>query len=376
MRFIDANYVEYTPRKWLTFDDVLLLPNRSDVPSRNSEKLDLSSNFTSGVGMKLPIISSNMDTITEGKMAIAIGRAGGQGILHRFYKTKVEWLKDILSVEEAGLLPAFSIGVAKDDTKLVEEILNRLKQPKCVVTVDVAHGHHQLVFDQVRRLALGFANNINIIAGNVCTPEGAAYLVSAGANGVKVNVGNGSLCTTRLITGHGCPSLSTIINIRRALHGMQTNTTLIADGGIRNSGDIVKALAAGADSVMIGGLLAATNETPGQTYSKNVGIGGVFYEESTNARELYKKYRGQSSEEFNEEINKTNVTPEGESQYVPCNGSVTDILNNLTGGIRSGLSYAGCYTLKQLFERSSFIELSNHGFTEGTPHGLMRNAHE
>jgi IMP dehydrogenase len=369
MRFVDANYIEYTPRKWLTFDDVLLLPNRSDVPSRNSEKLDLSSHFTSGVGMRLPIISANMDTITEGKMAIAMGKAGGQGILHRFYKSKAEWLKDILAVEEAGLLPAFSIGVSKDDVKLVEEILNRLKQPKCVVTVDVAHGHHQLVFDQVRRLALGFANNINVIAGNVCTPEGAAYLVSAGANGVKVNVGNGSLCTTRLITGHGSPALSTIINIRRALHGMQTNTTLIADGGIRNSGDIVKALAAGADSVMIGSLFAGTNETSGNYYDINH---QVFNGNTEDVSGLYKKYRGQSSEEFNEEINKTNVTSEGESQYVPCKGAVADIINNLAGGIRSGLSYAGCYTLKDLFNKSSFIELSNHGFTEGTPHGLKQ----
>lgn len=371
MRFIDANYIEYTPRKWLTFDDVLLLPNRSDVPSRNSEKLDLSSHFTSGVGMRLPIISANMDTITEGKMAIVMGKAGGQGILHRFYKSKTEWLKDILAVEEAGLLPAFSIGVSKDDVRLVEEVLNRLKQPKCVVTVDVAHGHHQLVFDQVRRLALGFSNNINVIAGNVCTPEGAAYLVSAGANGIKTGVGGGSVCTTRQVTGHGCPSLSTIINIRRALHSMQTNTTLIADGGIRNSGDIVKALAAGADSVMIGGLFAGTDETPGNYYDINHQI---FNGNTEDIRGLYKKYRGQSSGEFNEEINKTNVTPEGESQYVPCKGTVTDIINNLAGGIRSGLSYAGCYTLKDLFNKSSFIELSNHGFTEGTPHGLMRDA--
>lgn len=211
MRFIDANYIEYTPRKWLTFDDVLLLPNRSDVPSRNSEKLDLSSHFTSGIGMRLPIISANMDTITEGRMAIAMGKAGGQGILHRFYKSKTEWLKDILAVEEAGLLPAFSIGVSKDDVRLVEEVLNRLKQPKCVVTVDVAHGHHQLVFDQVRRLALGFANNINVIAGNVCTPEGAAYLVSAGANGVKVGVGGGCfLPGTKITTLNGLKNIEDI----------------------------------------------------------------------------------------------------------------------------------------------------------------------
>lgn len=180
-----------------------------------------------------------------------------------------------------------------------------------------------------------------------------------------------SMCTTRQITGHGCPSLSTIINIRRALHGMQTNTTLIADGGIRNSGDIVKALAAGADSVMIGSLLAGSDETPGDLFVKN---NNDFYKMVTDDiykdNVLYKKYRGQSSEEFNEEINKTNVTPEGEAQYVPCKGAVADIINNLAGGIRSGLSYAGCYNLKQLFERSSFIELSNHGFTEGTPHGL------
>lgn len=373
MRFVDATYWDgQGSRSWLSYDDVTIVPGFSDIPSRKSDQINLSTQFTAGVSMNIPIISANMDTITEGEMAVAMAKSGGYGILHKYYKDKNKWLDHILEIESLGVVPSFSVGVAKEDVRLIEEVLNRLKKPNCVVTVDVAHGHHQMVFDQVRRLKLGFPNHINVIAGNICTPAGASFLIDAGADGLKCCVGGGSLCTTRRVTGCGVPNLSSIMQVRRAINGRQSNTTLIADGGIRESGDIVKALAAGADSVMIGGLLAATSETPGKTYSRISGIGGIFYEESTTAKTLYKKYRGQSSREFNEEMNKNDVAPEGESQYVQCKGPVTPLINELCMGLRSGMSYIGAKNLKELQQKAVFIEITHNAHIEGTPHGITK----
>ena len=373
MNFIDANSVEYTPDKWLAFDDVMLVPKPSDLDSRNDPKINLSAKFTSKLWLPNPIIAANMDTVTGPEMVKALYSQGCYGILHRFFPSKEEYLNAITDVYNNTKGVAISIGATPSDVDIVEEILNTVGQQNIIVCVDVAHGHLTKCSDQVARLRRRFDQRIQIIAGNICTAAAAADLIGKGVDAIKVGVGNGSMCTTRLVTGHGIPQLSAIMQCRRAINAMRTNTALIADGGIRHAGDIVKALAAGADSVMVGNLLAATTEAPGELYGyvadddKYV----VVNQNHTLWKMLYKKYRGQSSQNFMEDIGKTNVAPEGEHEYLPYRGSVAPIVKQLIQGIRSGLTYSGCSTIEELSQNATFIEITDHGYTESTPHGKI-----
>ncbi len=394
MRFVDANYVEYQPTKWLTYDDVLLVPNMSRLTSRNDPRISLATRITSGIPMQMPLVSANMDTVTEGDMAVAMHKAGGIGILHRFYQikygdtAKTIWLNDIKKIAAAGGVPAFSIGLDPKDIDIVEEALKAIasvtgKKPEAIVCVDVAHAHTEMMYHHIKKLSLAYAGNIQIIAGNVATPMGAKMLVDAGAHAIKVGVGGGSVCSTRIINGHGIPNLTAISQIRRALHGMQSNATLIADGGVRNSGDIAKALAAGADCVMLGRLFAGTTEAAGKECYINPdpkADRGYFSLEDLQAMrlpnecdyKLMKLYRGQSSAEFNKELGKTNVTAEGVSMYVKHQGPVQSIITDLLGGVRSGLTYSGAGNLKDWYEMSTFVEITNAGQVESRPHGLIQ----
>lgn len=371
MRFVDANYVEYTPKHWLSFNDVSLMPNMSQLKSRNDPRIDLTTPFVGEINLKIPIISANMDLVTESKMAIAMSKLGGYGILHRFYESAYGskgweiFQQHIEELVQNKITPAISIGLNPNDQHIIDYVLT--KAPQVIVCLDIAHAHQEQVYNFLRKLRLAYPNDkVYIVAGNVCTPMGAMMLVQAGVNAIRVGIGCGSMCSTRLVTGHGTPQLTSIMNIRKALFGLESNVSLIADGGIRYSGDIIKALAAGADSVMIGRLFAGTTETP-----------GVFYDETFKEVEynplitnLYKKYRGQSSKEFNEALGKTNVAAEGVSSYVPHKGSVVDVVNELVGGIKSGMTYSGVSNLEQLYNQATFVELTEHGYTEGTPHGL------
>lgn len=375
MEFMDANGIIYMPSRWLTFDDVLLMPKSSMAESRNDPKINLSTRITSNMGIHIPIISSPMDTVTEAKMAIAMATKGGMGILHRFYgdARREAYFEDVKQVIEKTGNIAFSIGLSPEDLNLVEQILSYCNRPP-IVCIDVAHGHLRKNIEQVARVSKKFGNNIQIIAGNVATPVGVADLVKAGANGIRISVGSGSNCTTRRITGCGIPSLTCIMQARRTINALQSNTTLIMDGGIRNSGDIVKALAAGADCVMLGSLLAGTDETPGPTYYyeeikkeyKEVFPNDTFY-----STQFYKKYRGQASRDFMTDYGKNGVAAEGVSRYVSCKGSVFEVIDELIGGIKSGLTYSGVFNLEDLNEKATFIEITNAGYQEGLPHGLL-----
>lgn len=375
MNFIDANTVEYTPNKWLAFDDVLLMPKPSSLTSRNDPKISLQTKFTSNLWLQNPIISANMDTVTGVDMVNTMYSLGCYGILHRFYKSEEEYLEAIRQVYVATKSVAFSIGANASDIKFVETVFNTVGTKDVIVCVDVAHGHLRKCIDQVVRLRKQFGSGLQIIAGNVATAIGAFDLISAGANAIKVGVGNGSMCTTRLVTGHGVPQLSAIMQCRRAINATRTNTALIADGGIRRAGDIIKALAAGADTVMVGNLLAGTTEAPGELFSPNQdGTQLIVPKESiSDFKYLYKKYRGQSSQNFMEDIGKENVAAEGEHDYIPYRGSVVPIVKELLQGVRSGMTYAGVSTIESLSENATFIEISNHGYVESTPHGKKYN---
>jgi IMP dehydrogenase len=242
-----------------------------------------------------------------------------------------------------------------------------------IVCIDVAHGHLSKCIKQVSEVVKGFGPKVKVIAGNVATGIGAFDLINAGAHAIKVGVGDGSLWTTRVVTGHGVPQLSAIMQCRNAINASKTNTALIADGGVRNSGDIVKALAAGADTVMVGRLFAGTQETPGKVIFQD--RFGSYHEATEETmpvnQKRFKKYRGQSSQEFLESVGKNGVSAEGESQYVPYQGTVVNVLKELVGGIKSGMSYAGCTNLDKLSEYATFIEITHHGYIESQAHGLI-----
>jgi len=339
----------------LTFDDVLLVPGYSDINSR--EDISLEQEFL-GVKLRVPIISANMDLVTGANMAVAMNIAGGLGILHRFYSSWADEEEDITAVYNSAVDPlAISIGI-RDFTEIkhkltfIEEELDMRNHP-FIVTIDVAHGHHKRVEEVIVFIKDEYPQ-VKIIAGNVSTWDGYLFLAQAGADAVKVGIGPGSACTTRIVTGFGYPQLSAIVDINNRRTNMTKNWTnypaIIADGGIRSSGDIVKALAAGADVVMIGNLLAGTTETPGEVL------------ESVNGRR-FRRYRGQSIFGANGE----RYVKEGVSGFVEEKGPVANVIKYLAGGIRSGLSYVGALNLQELREYAEFIHVSAHTVHESNP---------
>lgn len=332
----------------LTFDDVLLVPTKSEVRSRKDPQL--SSQITRKQSLMTPIISANMDTVTEADMAIAMAKMGGLGIVHRFntIETQVQMLRQIQS-QGASLISA-SIGV-NDDFKERAQAL--VQAGANIITIDIAHGHSVTMMEVMKWLKDKFPQ-VEIIAGNVATPDGAFDLIQAGADAIKVGIGPGSMCTTRIITGCGVPQLSAIAMCAEV--GLEHGVPIIADGGIRTSGDIVKAFAAGASTVMLGSMLAGTIETPG---------------EIKNGR---KEYRGMASKSA--QTNWRGGVPEGmaaegESTKVSVKGHVKDVIHELCGGIRSGMSYLNATQLSEIRTKARFIEMSAAGTHESRAHGLQ-----
>jgi len=330
-----------------SFDDVLLVPQHSQVASR--QDVDLSTRLGS-LELKLPILSANMDTVTEGDMAVAMHKAGGAGVLHRF-ADRHDVQRWLFKCRDAGAPRIISKGLSEHD--FFEATYNAENAFDCIC-LDVAHGDHSRVISMIERIRER-CPNLDIIAGNVATGAAALGLVCAGANIIKVGIGPGSVCSTRIVSGHGMPQLSAIIEVRDALHTINTPTYIIADGGIRYPGDIVKALAVGADAVMLGSLLAATDEAPGERIVEH---GQVF-----------KTYRGMASREVQAE-KKGDQTPrvEGVSAKVPYRGPVSDTLNNLEAGIRSGLSYSGAMDLADFRDKAEFVVVTGNTLRENHPH--------
>lgn len=334
--------------EYLTFDDVLLVPQYSDIASRS--EVDLSHGR---LGLKAPIISANMDTVTEENMAIAMHNAGGLGIIHRFL-SKERLLQIISRCRSAGAKPAISIGINKDSDDLM---MAAIQAAVSIYTIDVAHGHHKGVIERIKQLRglTSHLKDIEIIAGNVVMPDGVKDLVEAGATIIKVGVGPGSMCTTRVITGHGFPQLSAILQCSEA--AKRYGVELIADGGIRNSGDIAKAIAAGADYVMVGKLFAGCDEAPGDKILRN--------------GSAVKQYRGMASREAQDAAKRAQRTPEGVATQVKATGPLEPIMNNLKGGLASALSYSGAHNIKEFKKNAKFIRVTHNSYIEGTPHGLF-----
>ena len=472
-------------REGLTFDDVLLVPKFSDIVSRS--QTDLTTQLSRNISINIPIISANMDTVTESTMAVTIAREGGIGIIHRFLTIQEE-VDEIHKVKRAGsviienpylinpeqtIQDAFKIMNEKqvsgllvtdssskligilterdvlfepvDCSKLVKDLMtkdvvsakpgidfqqakeilknNRIeklpltdehnkikglitsqdisnleKYPNAskdekgrplvgaavgvkgdfmqrtealldagvdVIVVDIAHGHSENAINTVKNIKKAFPN-CELIAGNVATAHGTEDLIKAGVDAVKVGVGSGSICITRVITGSGVPQLTAVLDCAKI--GNEHNIPIISDGGTRTSGDATKALAAGAHSIMIGGILGGTDESPGSTISKNGKRFKIYRGMASLGASLGRKSKDSGNAGLTDDLN--DYVAEGVEGMVPYRGSVTDIITQITGGIRSGLSYCGAHNIQQMQKNAEFIKISRAGFAESQPHDV------
>lgn len=332
----------------LTYDDVLLVPAKSAVRSRKDPQL--TSRVTRRFSIELPFISANMDTITEHQMAVAMGKMGGLGILHRFMPVEQQ-LQEVRLVKEAGCdLVAASIGVNEEGRERAEALV---KAGVKILTIDIAHGHSTAMIDTVKWLKDKFGDRADLIAGNVATPEATEELIEAGADAIKVGIGPGSMCTTRVITGCGVPQLTAVAWCVQAAEGH--GVPIIADGGLKSSGDIVKAFAAGAESVMLGSLLSGTLETPGQIHF------GKKHYRGMASRAAQVSWRGGLPE---------GMAPEGEATSVPVKGHLKDVVHELAGGLRSGMSYVNASQFSEIRKNARFMEMTGNGFRESGAHGV------
>jgi IMP dehydrogenase len=327
-------------RLGLSYGDVLLVPQRSPVDSRDD--VDLSTRLTDGLELPTPLLSAPMDTVTGAETAVALGRAGGLGVVHRF-QTVPEQAAAVREASDAGVPVGAAVGVDEDAGARAGALL---EAGAALLVVDVAHGHLERCLDAVADLRAAFPD-ADLAAGNVVTPAGVADLAAAGADCVKVGVGPGSHCTTRRVTGAGVPQLTAVSDCAGAAreHGV----SLVADGGVRASGDVVKALVAGADAVMLGGLFAGTDEAPGEVVEHD--------------GRRYKRSRGMATAAANERrSDKTaDAAPEadeGVEGLTEHRGPLADVVATLSAGVRSGLSYCGGHTVAAARERAEFVRVA------------------
>ena len=331
-------------KETLTFNDVLMVPQYSDITSRS--QVSTSRYLDRKVWLDLPVISSPMDTVTENKMATCMSDAGGLGIIHR-YNTIEQQCNTVNMVHG---VKAAAIGMTGD---YKERAMALFEAGTRILCVDVAHGHHAMMKVCLEDLKSTFGDALHVIAGNVATLEAYNDLADWGADSIRVGIGGGSICSTRLVSGHGVPTLQSVLDCARS----DRNVPIIADGGLKTSGDMVKALAAGADFVMVGSLLAGTSATPGEVFKGSDG-------------KRYKVYRGMASSAAQKDWRGKSSSPEGISTTVPYKGSTENILADLRGGIQSGCSYSGARNIDELREKCQFIKQTLAGQNESFTHIL------
>ena len=333
----------------LTYDDVLLMPRHCEITSRSTPNLESRLTKTKKIG--LPFIAANMDTVTEVAMAKKMSELGAHGILHRFMTTEeqVQMVKELLKYKTNYHYVSASVGVKEEGMRRADALADAGVE---ILTLDIAHGDSVMMLETLTYIKKNHPQ-IEVIAGNVAMPDGVQRFIDAGADAIKVGIGPGSMCTTRIITGCGVPQLTAVslcVSIAKKF-----DIPVIADGGIKTSGDIVKAFAAGAETVMLGSMLSGTLETPGEIQ------GGM------------KKYRGMASKDaqvsWRGEMQQ-GMAPEGESRLIPCKGSVENVIHELAGGVRSGMTYLNAMNLADIASNALFMEMSSNGVTESRPHGM------
>ncbi len=341
----------------LTFDDVLILPRYSSVlPS----KTDISFKLTNKITLKVPFLSSAMDTVTESKMAIAIGQEGGIGIIHRNLNINNQSL-EVKKVKNKKLLVGAAVGTNKEDLFRAKSLVDSGTD---LIVIDTAHGHSEKVLNTLSKLKK-VVGNIPICVGNIATGEAAKKLYDSGADIIKVGIGPGSICTTRMVAGIGVPQISAIMDVKKAIN--KKKIKIISDGGIKFSGDIAKALAAGADAIMMGSIFAGTDESPGKKFK----IGGKIFKQYRGMGSIGAMSAGSASRYFqNNQQDKSKFVPEGVEGRVEYKGKVSKIIYQLQGGLRSSMGYIGAKNLNEINKRAKFVKITKAGFYESMVHSV------
>tara|TARA_Y100001958_G_scaffold156767_1_gene150188 strand:- start:1078 stop:2154 length:1077 start_codon:yes stop_codon:yes gene_type:complete len=341
----------------LTFDDVTLTPQYSKVlPTDVSTKTYLSKNLH----LDIPIISSAMDTVTESKMAIAIAREGGIGVIHRNLSIDRQ-IKEIQKVKSKGLKVGAAVGTNESEFSRVKNII---KLGVDLIVVDTAHGHSQKVADIIMKINKIKTKKTTLCAGNIATANAAKFLCKLGVDLIKVGIGPGSICTTRLVAGIGVPQLSALLDVKK---GLKKNVKMISDGGIKFSGDIAKALAAGADAVMVGSLLAGTSEAPGKIIKKK----GKLFKVFRGMGSVGAMNKGSADRYFQKkQKDKSKYVPEGVEGLIKYKGDAKKTLHKLVGGLRSSMGYLGAPQIKILTKNAKFVKITKAGFYESMVHSI------
>ena len=342
----------------LTFDDVTLAPKYSDIlPS----EVDTSIILSKFLKLKIPLLTSAMDTITESKMAIAIAKAGGIGIIHRNLNIKKQ-VQEIKKVKKQNLLVGAAVGAGSNELARAKAIL---KEGINMIVVDTAHGHTKKVSEMIKFIKKEKNSKTALCAGNIATAEAARYLDKLGVDIIKVGIGPGSICTTRLVAGIGVPQLTAILNVRNAIK--KSKVKIISDGGIKYSGDLAKAFAAGADAVMIGSLFAGTDETPGKLIKKN----GKLFKSFRGMGSVGAMNKGSADRYFqSKQKDNSKYVPEGVEGLAKYKGKVSKVIFKLVGGLRSSMGYLGSKQIKYLRKKPQFIKITKAGFYESMVHNV------
>ena len=370
-----SNWDTKFTKKGLTFDDVLLIPAESHVLPN---EVDLSTQLADNIKLNIPLISAGMDTVTEGAMAIAMALQGGLGVVHKnmSIQAQASEVANVKSVvvpsnatkaavdDQNRLLCAAAVGVTSDTFERAEALLEAGAD---AIVIDTAHGHSAGVLRKIKEFREHFPKQ-TLIAGNVATGDATRALFDAGVDVVKVGIGPGSICTTRIVAGVGVPQITAIYDAASAAR--EYHKPIIADGGIKYSGDVVKALAAGGNAVMLGSMLSGTTEAPGDIFEDN--------------GKKYKRYRGMGSvgamaqahgssdRYFQGGVNEANkLVPEGIEARVEYKGDVSDVVFQIDGGLRSGMCYCGAANISELIEKAQFVQITNAGLRESHPHDVQ-----
>ena len=342
----------------LTFDDVTMAPKYSEVlPSEVNTSVQLSKNLF----LKIPLLTSAMDTVTESKMAITIAKAGGIGVIHRNLTIKKQ-IEEIRKVKKKKLLVGAAVGAGPLELK---RAIALLKEKIDLIVVDTAHGHSKKVAEIIKLIKKNKKNKTTLCAGNIATAEAAKFLIKLEVDIIKVGIGPGSICTTRLVAGIGVPQLSAILEVAKGVRNNKTK--IISDGGVKYSGDIAKALAAGADAVMIGSLFAGTMETPGKLIKKN----GKLYKSFRGMGSVGAMNKGSADRYFQKkQKDSSKYVPEGVEGFVKYKGNASNVIFKLIGGLKSSMGYLGTKKIANLKIKPNFVKITKAGFYESMVHNV------
>ncbi len=344
----------------LSFDDVILEPQYSELITRKNIDTCVNARYyDKNLKFRIPIISSPMSTVTEAHMSNAMISQGGLGIIHRY--NTIEFQAKLLGYVNHRDYRAAAIGATGDYKERLSELT---RNDLSIVCIDIAHGDHILMEKAIEFIRSEYPH-LFVMAGNVATGHAYKRLALAGAHAVRTSVGSGSICTTRIQTGHGIPTFQAILDCYEAKQELLNNNKdclipyIVADGGIKNSGDIVKSLAAGADFVMLGSMLSGTRETPGKTINQD--------------GKKIKRYNGMASKAAQKNWKGTYNSIEGVSSFVPYKGTTSKVVNEIMSNVRSGMSYSGAETLQELIDNAVFRRQTSSSHVEGNPHIFNRN---